>query len=89
MDFFTVDTVLNQRFFVFFIIRHKTREIIQFGITMNPVKEFVKQQITDFTYDLKRIVYLIHDRTGEFWLNYHNYGINGIKTSVRAPNMKA
>ena len=64
MDFFTVDTVLNQRFFVFFIIRHETRELIQFGITMNPVKEFVKQQITDFTYDLKANVYLIHDRTG-------------------------
>jgi putative transposase len=51
MDFLTLDTVLNHRFFVFFIIRHQTREIIQFGITMNPVKEFVKQQITDFTYD--------------------------------------
>ena len=89
MDFFTVDTILNQRFYVFFIIRHETREIIQFGITMNPVKEFVRQQITDFTYDLKSSVYLIHDRTGEFWLNYDDYGIDGIKTSVKAPNMNS
>ena len=89
MDFFTVDTVLNQRFFVLFIIRHETREIIQFGLTMNPVKEFVRQQITDFTYDLKSIVYLIHDRAGEFLLNYNDYRIQGVKTSVRAPKMKA
>ena len=89
MDFFTVDTVLNQRFFVFFIIRHETREIIQFGITMNPVKEFVKQQIADLTYDLKNSIYLIHDRTGEFWLNYNDYGIQGVKISVRAPNMNS
>ena len=89
MDFFTVDTVLNQRFFVFFIIRHETREIIQFGITMNPVKEFVRQQITDFTYELKASVYLIHDRTGEFLLNYADYGIQGVKTSVRAPKMNS
>ncbi len=83
MDFFTVDTILNQRFYVFFIIKHQTREIIQFGITMNPVKEIVRQQIIDFTYDLKGAVYLIHDRTGEFWLNYTDYGINGIKISVK------
>ena len=89
MDFFTVDTVLNQRFFVFFIIRHETREIIQFGLTMHPVKEFVRQQITDFTYDLKASVYLIHDQTGEFLLNYADYGIQGVKTSVRAPKMNS
>lgn len=89
MDFFTVDTILNQRFYVFFMIRHETREIIKFGITMNPVKEFVRQQITDFTYDLKASVYLIHDRTGEFWINHDDYGINGVKISVRAPNMNS
>ncbi len=89
MDFFTVDAILNQRFYVFFIIKHQTREIIRFGITMNPVKGFVRQQITNFTYSLKDCVYLIHDRTGEFWLNYDDYGINGIKTSVNAPNMNS
>ncbi len=31
MDFFTVDTILNVRFYVFFIIRHQTREIIQYA----------------------------------------------------------
>ena len=74
MDFFTVDTVLNQRFYVFFIIRHQTREIIQFGMTLNPVKEFVRQQMIEFAYDLKDMVYLIHDRTGEFKLKFDDYG---------------
>ena len=89
MDFFTVDTVLNQRFYVFFIIRHETREIIQFGLTMNPVKEFVRQQMIEFVYDLRDRIYLIHDRAGEFGLKYKDYGIQGIKTSVKAPNMNA
>ena len=79
--------ILNTRFYVLFIIRHKTREIIQFGITMNPTREFVRQQIINLTEDLKDIIYLIHDGTGEFRLNYIDYGIHGIKTSVKAPNM--
>ncbi|MBC8185883.1 transposase [candidate division KSB1 bacterium] len=89
MDFFTVDTIFNIRFFVFFIIKHETREIIQFGITLNPVKEYVRQQIINFSSGLDEIVYLIHDRTGEFWLEYRNFGIIGIKTSVKAPNMNS
>ena len=89
MDFFTVDTVLNQRFYVFFIIRHQTREIIQFGITLNPIKEFVRQQMIEFSYDFENIIYLIHDRTGEFKLKFDDYGIHGIKTSVKAPNMNS
>ena len=89
MDFFTVDTLFNQQFYVFFIIRHKTREIIQLGITKNPVKEFVRQQIIEFTFALKDIVYLIHDRSGEFGINYQDYGITGITTSLKAPNMNS
>ena len=66
--------IFNQRFYVFFIIRHKTREIIQFAVTTNPVREFVRQQIIDFSEQLDNVVYLIHDRAGEFWLNYMDYG---------------
>ncbi len=79
--------ILNKRFYVLFIIKHKTREIVQFAVIMYPVREFVKQQIMDLTEDLNEIIYLIHDRTGEFWLNYIDYGIKEIKTSVKAPNM--
>jgi len=47
----------------------------------------LRQQIIEFANDLKDMVYLIHDRTGEFCLKYNDYGINGINTSVKAPNM--
>ena len=56
MDLFTVDTIFNQRFYVLFIIRHKTRELIQYAITANPAKEFVRQQIIDFTEGLNQII---------------------------------
>ena len=61
MDFFTIDTIFNKRYYVFFIIAHKTREIIRFAVTENPTKEFVRQQIIEFEYQVNQIVYLIHD----------------------------
>ncbi len=87
MDFFTVNTIFNQRFYIHFIIYHKTREIIQFAVTTNPVKEFVRQQIIDFAENLSEVVYLLHDRASEFRLNYLDYGIKEIKASIENPNM--
>jgi putative transposase len=43
MDFFTLDTILNKRYYVLFFISHQTKEIVRFAITENPVKEFVRQ----------------------------------------------
>ena len=77
--------ILDSTFGVFFIIRHKTREIIQFAITTNPVREFVRQQIIDFSENLNEVTFLIHDRANEFRLNYIDYGIQGVKTSVKSP----
>ena len=87
MDFFTVDTIFNQRFYVLFIIKHETREIIQFVVTTNPVRELIKQQIIDLTEELNEVIYLIYDNARQFKLNYIDYGIRGILTSVKAPNM--
>ena len=89
MDFFTIDTLLNQRFYVFFMIYHKTREIIQFAVTRNPTREFVRQQLIEFMQRLDHVVYFIHDYAAQFNMNYFDYGINGIKTSVKAPNMNS
>ena len=58
MDFFTIDTILNKRYYVFFIIAHKTREIVRYAVTENPTKEFVRQQIIEFEYQVNKIVYL-------------------------------
>jgi putative transposase len=89
MDFFTIDTVMNQRFYVYFIIYHKTREVVQFAITSNPCREFVRQQIIRFQNTLNHVVYMIYDNAAQFKLNFLDYGIEGIRTSVQAPNMNS
>jgi putative transposase len=89
MDFFTVDTVLNTSFYVYFIIHHKSREIIRFAITRNPVRELVRQQIILFENSLKTAVYMIRDNAAQFNLDYPSYNIKEIKTSVKAPNMNS
>jgi transposase InsO family protein len=93
MDFFTVDTLFNARFYVFFIIRHQTREIVQCAITQFPSREFVRQQIMLFeeavVQKAKDTLYLIHDGSGEFCFDLSDFGIRGVKTSPYAPNMNA
>ncbi|MGD9200977.1 MAG: integrase core domain-containing protein [Chitinispirillia bacterium] len=89
MDFFTVDTLFNKRFYVFFIISHKTREIIRFAVTENPTKEFVRQQIIEFEYQVNKVVYIIHDNASQFCLDFLSYGIKDIRISVQAMNMNA
>ena len=59
---------------------------------MNSQKQKVQQillRIIEFTFSLEDIVYLIHDRAGEFGLRYQDYGITGITTSIKAPNMNS
>jgi transposase InsO family protein len=70
MDFFTIDTILNQRYYVFFIIHHKSRVIAQFSITQNPCREFVRQQLIEFSDKLKNSAYIIHDNAAQFHLNF-------------------
>jgi hypothetical protein len=49
LDFPAVDTMLGKRFYVFKVISHKTREIVQFAITENPTREFLRQQMMAFS----------------------------------------
>jgi putative transposase len=91
MDNFTIDTLTNVRYYVHFIIHHETRRIIQFAITTNPVREFVRQQIIQFSENINKAsfpsVFLIHDRAREFDFDYRCFDIRNIKTSVKSPNM--
>ena len=89
MDFFTIDTIFNKRYYVLFIISHKTREIVRFAITENPTREFVRQQIIEFENQVSRLVYMIHDNAFQFNLNYLSYSIKEIATSVKSPNMNS
>ena len=91
MDFFTVDTVLRTRFYVFFIIHLGTRKIVQFRITDHPTKYFVKNQLNGFmeTHEGDK-VYMLHDNDGSFnYIDYTSIGINDVRISVKAPDMNS
>ena len=89
MDFFTVDTIFNKRFYVYFIIYHETREVVQFAMTSNPSREFVRQQLIRLQDTFNHVIYMIYDNAAQFKLNYLDYGIKGIRISVQAPNMNS
>jgi putative transposase len=88
-DFFTVDSIFNKRFYVFFIIHLKTRKITDLCLTTNPTRRFVRQRLIHFSEDKDTKSYLIHDRSPEFTQNYPLYNIKGVATPVRSPNMNA
>ncbi|MGD9202139.1 MAG: integrase core domain-containing protein [Chitinispirillia bacterium] len=89
MDFFTIDTIFNQRYYVLFIISHKTREIVRYAITQNPLKEFVRQQLIEFESEIGRIAYMIHDNAAQFTLDYLSYSIKEVRISIKASDMNA
>ena len=89
MDFLTVDTMLGKRFYVFAVISHKTREIIQFAITENPTREFVRQQLILLSEAIAGKAYLIHDNALMFNIDFMAYNLESVRTSVEAPNMNS
>jgi putative transposase len=89
MDFLTVDTMLGKRFYVFAVISHKTREIVQFAITENPTREFVRQQLMLFGERIARKAYLIHDNASAFNIDFIAYNLVSVRTGVEAPNMNS
>jgi len=89
-DFLTVDTLFGHRLYVFFIIALASRRIVRCSITSHPTHEFVRQQIIQFSEDVPGKKYLIHDNGPELCaLDYSAYGIEGVCTSVKSPNMNA
>jgi len=88
MDFFTVDTMLGKRFYVFALISHKTREGIQFAITEYPTREFIRQQLMLFSETIASRVYLIDDNALMFNIDLLAYNLVSVRIGVEAPNMK-
>jgi putative transposase len=94
-DFFTIETVLLRRFYVFFFIAHASRRVWFAGCTKNPTGEWVTQQARNLGLDLsdQGTRFLIRDRdakyNGSFDEVFRSEGIRIIKTPVRAPQANA
>jgi transposase InsO family protein len=89
-DFFTVDGALGQCWYVFFLIELKSRQIVQWGVTANPTKIFVQQQLLSFTESRSGPIHLIHDHGPELMaVDYRGYRITGHPTCILSPNLNA
>jgi len=88
-DFLTVTTFCLVTYYIFFIMKLETREIVQFGITEHPNRLFLRNQFTEFEYKYSGS-YLIHDNSGELkWFPYSEYSIKAVSIAPYSPNMNA
>lgn len=60
---------------------------MQLAVCQNACRKFVRQQLIELGEQLNSLVYMIHDNASQFKLDYLDYGIKEICTSVKAPNM--
>ncbi len=92
-DFLCVRTLSFQTLYVFFLIRHASREIVHLRATAHPTAQWTAQQLTNACYDREPPQYLIRDRDGiygtEFCRRTRSLDIRQIRTPVRAPKANA
>ena len=90
MDFMTIGTLFGKRLYLLIILELKSRRIVKWSLTKNPSREFVRQQIIDFTYDVEESKTLVYDNASQFTaLKYSVYGITGVNISFASPNMNS
>ena len=90
MDFMTIDTILGKRIYLFVILELKSRKIAHWKLTEYPSREFVRQQIINFSYDNHSSKTLIYDNAPQFSsIDYSDYKITGVNISLASPNMNA
>jgi transposase InsO family protein len=96
-DFFTVDTVLLRRLYVFFFIEISTRRVFLAGCTAHPDGAWVTQQARNLSWHLGDLVprpeILIRDRDSKFTAAFdevlRSEGVLAMKTPPRAPRANA
>ena len=89
VDFFVVPTATLRLLFVFIVLHHQRRRIVQFGITGHPTSEWTSRQIREaFPWDTAPR-YLIRDRDccygAEFRLRLNAMGIMEVLSAPRSP----
>jgi hypothetical protein len=70
-DFFSVRTIFFQTLYVFFVMQHETRRILQVRVSQHPTAAWAAQQVVDACgWDRDPPRYLIRDRDGRFGIEF-------------------
>ena len=92
-DFLTVRTLTFQTLYVFFLIHHATREIVQVRVTSHPTAAWTGQQLVNACFHRAPPRFLIRDRDRIYGHEFRGkagaLGIREIRTPVRAPKANA
>jgi putative transposase len=93
VDFFTVPTLRFQVLYVFLVLAHERRRILQFGVTAHPTAEWTVQQLRNaFPWDTAPR-YLLRDRDRifgtEFVEQVQAMGIKQVLSAPRSPWQRA
>jgi putative transposase len=86
IDFFTVPTVRLRVLFVFVVLAHHRRQVIQFNVTEHPTAAWTVQQLVDAFPDESAPTYLLRDRDRVYGQPFrHRVKGMGIEEILAAP----